>query len=128
MTETDTKSKRQLHKISHEKTKAQAHTKTPTGVDKNAKCRPTPKRQNASPPQKHKWEMKHLRLTTLVEDERATNAAGRGEVVVKDQSSNGGMMRNHDEEPNNPCWNEKSRAWRRMEGYHLPRCPCSPDF
>jgi hypothetical protein len=56
------------------------------------------------------------------------NAAGRGKVVVKDQSSSGGMMRNHDEEPNNPCWNEKSRVWRRMEGYQLPWCPCSPDF
>ena len=72
--------------------------------------------------------MKRLRLMTLAEEKRAMNAAGRGKVVVKDQSSNGGMMRNHDEEPNNPCWNEKSRVWRRMEGYQLPRCPCSPDF
>ena len=38
MTETDTKSKRQLQKISHEKAKSQAHTKTQTGVDKNVKC------------------------------------------------------------------------------------------
>ena len=37
--ERDTKRKRQLHKISHEKAEAQAHTKTQTGVDKNAKCR-----------------------------------------------------------------------------------------
>ena len=35
--ERDTKRKRQLHKISHQKAKAQAHTKTQTGVDKNAK-------------------------------------------------------------------------------------------
>ena len=37
-TERDTKRKRHLQKISHE-AKAQAHTKTQTGVDKIAKCR-----------------------------------------------------------------------------------------
>jgi hypothetical protein len=39
----------------------------------------------------------------------------RGKVVVKDQQQRRNDM-NNDEEPNNPCWNEKSRAWSRTRG------------
>jgi hypothetical protein len=35
----------------------------------------------------------------------------RGKEVVKDHSSSGGIMMNNDKEMNNPCSNEKSRAW-----------------
>jgi hypothetical protein len=40
----------------------------------------------------------------------------RGKEVVKDHSSSGGIMMNNDKEPNNPCSNEKSRAWSRTRG------------
>ena len=39
-----------------------------------------------------------------------------GKVVMKDHSSNDGMMMNDDEEPNNLCWKEKSWAWSRTRG------------
>ena len=74
-----TKSKRQLKKISHEKAKAQAHTKTKSVVDKKTgaghkkqtavtqnlsrKSKSPGPNLNAGPPQKHKLEMKCLRLT-----------------------------------------------------------------
>jgi hypothetical protein len=78
-----------------------------------------------------------LKITTLAEEERGMNAdgpwEGRGERSQQQRRND----MNNDEEPNNPCWNEKSRAWsrttgrggwKRMEGYQLPRCPCNPDF
>jgi hypothetical protein len=40
----------------------------------------------------------------------------RGKEVVKDESSSGEIMMNNDKDPNNPCWNEKSRAWSRTRG------------
>jgi hypothetical protein len=84
-----------------------------------------------------------LKITTLAEEERGMNAGGpcegRGERSQQqrriDMNNEQSMLER--EEPNNPCWNEKSRAWsrtrgrggwKRIEGYQLPRRPCSPDF
>jgi hypothetical protein len=71
-----------------------------------------------------------LKITTLAEEERGMNAAGPWEGRAERSQ----QQRQNDEELNNPCWNEKRRAWsqnkrtRRMEGCQLPRRPCSPDF
>jgi hypothetical protein len=57
-----------------------------------------------------------LKITTLAEEERGMNAAGpwegRGERSQQQRRND----MNNDEEPNNPCWNEKSRAWSRTRG------------
>jgi hypothetical protein len=57
-----------------------------------------------------------LKITTLAEEERGMNAdgpwEGRGERSQQQRRND----MNNDEEPNNPRWNEKSRAWRRTRG------------
>jgi hypothetical protein len=58
----------------------------------------------------------NLKITTLAEEEHGMNEAGpwegRGERSQQQRRND----MNNDEEPNNPCWNEKSRAWSRTRG------------
>jgi hypothetical protein len=81
-----------------------------------------------------------LKITTLAEEERGMNAAGPWEG----RGERSQQQRRNDEEPNNPCWNEKRRAWSRTRGrggwkaissHGVPavlisdeKAKCGPDF